>query len=234
MANLGSVLLLRPYKRWRRQRPPGLVWLCSAQRTAIGNIIVMGRGARCVGHGDGVALTCWWRAIMAGIFLTSSVQILRQALAEYREGRRAMGIVVRVANSFTASKAPPFQALKRVVSHPPWSEKRTSALSPWGWGVHTGTVLSLHTGHQGHRWGFPISFFPIVHAFFFLRARPMPSTLDHLVHHVRQSWSRHFVQLRSSCPRTSRASSSRVVLSSAIRGGLKGFSDVSTSACSSS
>jgi len=28
-------------------------------------------------------------AIMAGIFLTSSMQILRQALAEYREGRRA-------------------------------------------------------------------------------------------------------------------------------------------------
>jgi Co/Zn/Cd efflux system component len=58
------------------------VWLCS-RNDAIGNVIVMI-----------AALGVWGTAsawpdlavagVMAGIFLTSSVQILRQALAEYR------------------------------------------------------------------------------------------------------------------------------------------------------
>jgi Co/Zn/Cd efflux system component len=85
MANLGSVLLLRPYKDGDANVRS--VWLCS-RNDAIGNIIVMF-----------AALAVWatataWpdllvAAIMAGIFLTSSVQILRQAWSEYREGAPA-------------------------------------------------------------------------------------------------------------------------------------------------
>jgi Co/Zn/Cd efflux system component len=85
MANLGSVLLLRPYKDGDANVRS--VWLCS-RNDAIGNIIVMV-----------AALAVWatataWpdllvAAIMAGIFLTSSVQILRQAWSEYREGAPA-------------------------------------------------------------------------------------------------------------------------------------------------
>ncbi len=62
------------------------VWLCS-RNDAIGNIVVMG-----------AALAVWgttsaWpdlavAALMAGIFLTSSIQILKQAWGEYREGGR--------------------------------------------------------------------------------------------------------------------------------------------------
>lgn len=85
-ANFASVMLLRPYKDGDANVRS--VWLCSRNDT-IGNIIVMG-----------AALTVWgtstaWpdllvAAIMAGIFLTSSVQILRQAWAEYRDGGRVL------------------------------------------------------------------------------------------------------------------------------------------------
>jgi Co/Zn/Cd efflux system component len=88
-ANLASVLLLQPYKNGDANVRS--VWLCS-RNDAIGNVIVM-----CA------ALAVWgtaraWpdllvAAIMAGIFLSSSVQILRQAWAEYREGSRAHGNV---------------------------------------------------------------------------------------------------------------------------------------------
>jgi len=87
-ANLASVLLLRPYKDGDANVRS--VWLCSRNDT-IGNIIVMG-----------AALAVWststaWpdllvAAIMAGIFLTSSVQILRQAGLEYRVGSQALNV----------------------------------------------------------------------------------------------------------------------------------------------
>ena len=58
------------------------VWLCS-RNDAIGNVIV-----------TGAASAVWWTAsawpdlivagLMAGLFLSSAVQILRQAWAEYR------------------------------------------------------------------------------------------------------------------------------------------------------
>ena len=81
-ANLGSVLLLRPYKDGDANVRS--VWLCS-RNDAIGNIIVM-----IAALGVWGTATAWpdllVAAVMAGIFLTSSVQILRQAWSEYREG----------------------------------------------------------------------------------------------------------------------------------------------------
>ena len=81
-ANLASVGLLMPYKDGDANVRS--VWLCS-RNDAIGNLVVMA-----------AALGVWgtssaWpdlavAALMAGIFLTSSVQILRQAWGEYREG----------------------------------------------------------------------------------------------------------------------------------------------------
>ncbi|MHC2017551.1 cation transporter [Methylobacterium sp. CM6247] len=83
-ANVASVLLLMRYKDGDANVRS--VWLCS-RNDAIGNIVVMG-----------AALAVWgttsaWpdlavAALMAGIFLTSSVQILKQAWGEYREGNR--------------------------------------------------------------------------------------------------------------------------------------------------
>jgi Co/Zn/Cd efflux system component len=80
-ANLSSVLLLMRYKDGDANVRS--VWLCS-RNDAIGNIVVMF-----------AALGVWgtasaWpdlavAALMAGIFLTSSMQILRQAWVEYRE-----------------------------------------------------------------------------------------------------------------------------------------------------
>lgn len=80
-ANLTSVLLLLPYKDGDANVRS--VWLCS-RNDAIGNVIVM------------IAALAVWRtatawpdiavaAVMAGIFLTSSVQILRQAWTESRD-----------------------------------------------------------------------------------------------------------------------------------------------------
>jgi Co/Zn/Cd efflux system component len=80
--NLASVLLLRPYKDGDANVRS--VWLCSRNDT-IGNVIVMAAAAGVWG-----TATAWpdllVAAIMAGIFLTSAVQILRQAWAEYRQG----------------------------------------------------------------------------------------------------------------------------------------------------
>ncbi|GJD41757.1 cation transporter [Methylobacterium bullatum] len=91
-ANVASVLLLMRYKDGDANVRS--VWLCS-RNDAIGNIVVMG-----------AALAVWgttsaWpdlavAALMAGIFLTSSIQILKQAWGEYREeGREARVLAVR-------------------------------------------------------------------------------------------------------------------------------------------
>ncbi|QIG92952.1 MULTISPECIES: cation transporter [unclassified Bradyrhizobium] len=81
-ANVGSVLLLLPYKDGDANVRS--VWLCS-RNDAIGNLIVMVAALGVWG-----TATPWpdlaVAAVMAAIFLTSSVQILRQAWAEYREG----------------------------------------------------------------------------------------------------------------------------------------------------
>jgi Co/Zn/Cd efflux system component len=81
-ANLASVLLLLPYKDGDANVRS--VWLCS-RNDAIGNVIVMFAAL-----GVWSTATAWpdlaVAAVMAGIFLTSSVQILRQAWAEYRAG----------------------------------------------------------------------------------------------------------------------------------------------------
>jgi len=78
-ANLGSVLLLLPYKDGDANVRS--VWLCS-RNDAIGNVIVL-----IAALGVWGSATAWpdlaVAAVMAGIFLTSSVQILRQAWAEY-------------------------------------------------------------------------------------------------------------------------------------------------------
>lgn len=81
-ANLGSVLLLIPYKDGDANVRS--VWLCS-RNDAIGNVVVMAAALGVWG-----TATAWpdlaVAAVMAGLFLTSSVQILRQAWAEYRAG----------------------------------------------------------------------------------------------------------------------------------------------------
>ncbi|MFE1600700.1 cation transporter [Methylobacterium sp. ID0610] len=81
-ANLASVLLLRPYKDGDANVRS--VWLCS-RNDAIGNVIVMMAALGVWGTS-----TAWpdlaVAAVMAGIFLTSSGQILAQAWAEYRDG----------------------------------------------------------------------------------------------------------------------------------------------------
>jgi Co/Zn/Cd efflux system component len=80
-ANLASVLLLLRYKDGDANVRS--VWLCS-RNDAIGNVIVM-----IAALGVWGTATAWpdlaVAAVMAGIFLTSSVQILRQAWAEYRD-----------------------------------------------------------------------------------------------------------------------------------------------------
>lgn len=78
-ANLASVLMLMRYKDGDANVRS--VWLCS-RNDAIGNVVVMIAAAGVWGTGVawpdlGVA------ALMAGIFLTSSVQILKQACTEY-------------------------------------------------------------------------------------------------------------------------------------------------------
>lgn len=79
-ANLASVLMLMRYKDGDANVRS--VWLCS-RNDAIGNVVVLFAAAGVWGTG-----TAWpdlgVAALMAGIFLTSSVQILRQAWAEYR------------------------------------------------------------------------------------------------------------------------------------------------------
>jgi Co/Zn/Cd efflux system component len=81
-ANLASVLLLLPYKDGDSNVRS--VWLCS-RNDAIGNVIVMAAALGVWG-----TATAWpdlaVAGLMAGVFLTSSAQILRHAWAEYREG----------------------------------------------------------------------------------------------------------------------------------------------------
>jgi Co/Zn/Cd efflux system component len=80
--NLASVLLLLRYKDGDANVRS--VWLCS-RNDAIGNVAVM-----LAALGVWETSTAWPDLVVAGmmaaIFCTSSVQILRQAWAEYREG----------------------------------------------------------------------------------------------------------------------------------------------------
>jgi Co/Zn/Cd efflux system component len=81
-ANLASVLLLM---RWKDgDANVRSVWLCS-RNDAIGNVAVMIAALAVWG-----TLSAWpdllVASIMAGLFLNSSVQILRQAMAELRTG----------------------------------------------------------------------------------------------------------------------------------------------------
>lgn len=81
-ANVASVLILMRYKDGDANVRS--VWLCS-RNDAIGNIAVMLAALAVWGSGSG------WpdllvAGIMAGLFLSSSVQIIRQALAERRQG----------------------------------------------------------------------------------------------------------------------------------------------------
>jgi len=82
-ANLASVGLLVPYKDGDANVRS--VWLCS-RNDAIGNTAVM-----LAALGVWGTATAWpdliVAALMAGIFLTSSTQILRQAWREYQEGQ---------------------------------------------------------------------------------------------------------------------------------------------------
>ena len=79
-ANVASVLLLLRYKDGDANVRS--VWLCS-RNDAIGNIVVMAAAVAVWGTS-----TAWpdlvVAALMAGIFLTSSTQILRQAWREFR------------------------------------------------------------------------------------------------------------------------------------------------------
>jgi Co/Zn/Cd efflux system component len=81
-ANLTSVGLLMRYKDGDANVRS--VWLCS-RNDAISNVVVMVAALGVWGTG-----TAWpdliVASLMAGVFLTSSVQILRQAWSEYREG----------------------------------------------------------------------------------------------------------------------------------------------------
>jgi Co/Zn/Cd efflux system component len=90
-ANLASVLLLLPYKDGDANVRS--VWLCS-RNDAIGNVVVTFAALGVWG-----AATAWpdlaVAAVMAGIFLTSSVQILRQSWAEYRTELRHGQLGVR-------------------------------------------------------------------------------------------------------------------------------------------
>jgi len=83
-ANLTSVLLLRRYKDGDANVRS--VWLCS-RNDAIGNVVVM-----VAAMGVWGTATAWpdlaVAVLMAGIFLSSSMQILRQAWGEYREEER--------------------------------------------------------------------------------------------------------------------------------------------------
>jgi Co/Zn/Cd efflux system component len=92
-ANLASVLLLVRYKDGDANVRS--VWLCS-RNDAIGNVAVM-----IAALGVWGTTTKWpdlaVAAIMAGLFLTSSVQILRQAARELRHGIEADGHAHRAA-----------------------------------------------------------------------------------------------------------------------------------------
>lgn len=82
-ANIGSVVFLRPYKDGDANVRS--VWLCS-RNDAIGNVVVM-----IAALGVWGTSTAWpdllVAALMAVIFLTSSIQILKHAWAEYQDGK---------------------------------------------------------------------------------------------------------------------------------------------------
>ncbi len=90
-ANLASVLILMRYKDGDANVRS--VWLCS-RNDAIGNVAVM-----IAATGVWGTATAWpdlgVAALMAGIFLASSAQILRQAWAEYREFRPTRPVAAR-------------------------------------------------------------------------------------------------------------------------------------------
>jgi Co/Zn/Cd efflux system component len=85
LANAASVLLLVRYKDGDANIRS--VWLCS-RNDAIGNVVVM-----IAALGVWGSRTAWpdlaVAALMASLFLSSSVQILRQAWREYRSGEAA-------------------------------------------------------------------------------------------------------------------------------------------------
>ena len=87
-ANLASVLLLMRYKDGDANVRS--VWLCS-RNDAIGNVIVMFAAL-----GVWSSTSAWpdlaVAAVMAVIFLSSSIQILRQAWTEYSEGNASPGL----------------------------------------------------------------------------------------------------------------------------------------------
>jgi Co/Zn/Cd efflux system component len=87
-ANLASVILLVPYKDGDANVRS--VWLCS-RNDAIGNAVVM-----LAALGVWGTATAWpdliVAALMAGLFLTSSVQILRQAVGEHRQGPQSQAV----------------------------------------------------------------------------------------------------------------------------------------------
>ena len=84
-ANVGSVIILARYKDGDANVRS--VWLCS-RNDAIGNVAVM-----LAAIGVWATATRWpdliVAAIMAGLFLTSSLQILRQSAKEIRKGKTA-------------------------------------------------------------------------------------------------------------------------------------------------
>lgn len=94
-ANMASVALLMRYRDGDANVRS--VWLCS-RNDAIGNVAVMVAALGVFGTG-----TAWPDLLVAGImsalFLSSSVQILRQGMAEYRAG----GGVADVAGSHGAA-----------------------------------------------------------------------------------------------------------------------------------
>lgn len=79
-ANLGSVILLMQYKNGDSNVKS--VWLCS-RNDAIGNVAVM-FAAGCVWLSGSAWPDLIVAALIAGLFSWSSVQIIRQALQEYR------------------------------------------------------------------------------------------------------------------------------------------------------
>jgi len=82
-ANLASVLLLMRYKDGDANVRS--VWLCS-RNDAIGNVVVM-IAALAVFGTESAWPDLAVAGVMAGIFLTSSIQILKQAWTEYRGPR---------------------------------------------------------------------------------------------------------------------------------------------------
>ena len=81
LTNLASVLLLVRYKDGDANVRS--VWLCS-RNDAIGNVAVMFAALGVWGTATGWP-DLFVAAIMAGLFVSSSLQIVRQALAERRE-----------------------------------------------------------------------------------------------------------------------------------------------------